>query len=1148
MSVRFILGRSGTGKTSYCIKAIADELALNQSGSGPGEQPLVLLVPEQASYQAERSILADERIEGYHRLNVLSFDRLQFLLLGKNTAKPSLSNIGRQMVIHRILCDNIDKLKIFGSSAVSSGLSQQIAQTIAELHQYAKTPDDIDRLLGELKKDDHTQLTALKFADIGLILKEYINFVSGDFFDPDIQLAAACGAVGRADFIKGAKIWVDGFAGFTESELVMLAELLKTCDQADIALCLDPAGIDLANPNKKNLDPASLFYPTELTYCGLVEIIRKNNLTIAEPILLKKAVRFSGSAELAHVEKHIFTGNAPQLSSTGNIGLYSAANERAEARLAARGILDLIKNCGYRYRDIAVIASNIGMYQDYLTAYFTEYGIPFFIDRRKPLSRHPLARLITAALQIASGSFTNSNIFTYLKTGLVPVERFEIDELENYCVAFGISPGDWQSDQPWRFAGGDEDFDQERINLIRQKVVGPLFELRQMFSVSETITAEQFTRVVFDFLENLKVRETLGGWIEKARMENVSAAVEEHQQFYNKLVDIFDELADVFAGRPGRTEDFCMIINSAFSQLTMAFIPPGLDQVLIGSIERSRHPDLKAVFLIGATEKQFPAPVVPDSIFSDDDRRAAESADFALAPPTEGILRSSQYLAYIAFTRPSQRLYITYPSVDDKGSAVSASHLINELKSLFSNLSETSIVDQRIDIDTIQTETELTDLLCERLGRDNLPVCDNTELSGLLEDICRDNNLSRLGKAVLSAINYENPAKLDDSVIKECFVKNLVCSATRLSSFAACPYQHFAKYVLELKERKEFKFEPLDLGNFYHRILDALLSRLKSDGQNFDSIEDSKLLQLLKEQIDALVGSDSFLSNFASRREYNKFVIDSAGETLENFVLAIAQMVRAGTFKPSFSEVSFGLQRHRRAGDEHYETAGNYEIDLSSGHRMSLVGRIDRLDIAQSDSRRIAVVFDYKRSSRSFDWTKFYYGLDMQLSIYMLAVRNTSALGIQDAVGAFYLPVETLSPKVSLAAPTGSETKFPYKAKGLFNGDYFRMLDSSDSNRYYNYYVTQKDGQYGRDNISGALRPADFEKVMTYAKSKIKKLAEGILSGAIEVNPYRIAKQAACDFCKFKPVCRFDWQINSYNFLEQLKKAQVLERAEGIDG
>ncbi|GAI29599.1 unnamed protein product, partial [marine sediment metagenome] len=269
------------------------------------------------------------------------------------------------------------------------------------------------------------------------------------------------------------------------------------------------------------------------------------------------------------------------------------------------------------------------------------------------------------------------------------------------------------------------------------------------------------------------------------------AAANEHQQFYNKLVDIFDELVEVFAGRIMTAEDYFAIINSAFSQLTLAFIPPTLDQVLVGSIERSRHPDLKAVFLIGATQRQFPVPVSSDSILTDDDRSAAESADFQLAPPVTQMLTERQYLAYIAFTRPSEFLCVTYPSVDDKG-GVPRSQFIDNLESLFENLNEESIAGEKIDIEKVHSETELADLLCAHLGKDAFTQATDPSLASgvlglesLLDDICSDEQLTELGSNVLSAINYDNCARLDGNIVGELFGRQIQTSATRLSTFAA---------------------------------------------------------------------------------------------------------------------------------------------------------------------------------------------------------------------------------------------------------------------------------------------------------------------------------------------------------------------------
>ncbi len=586
MAIQFILGRSGSGKTTYCINAIVEELLTGNN------EPLIFLVPEQATYQAERAILSGKGIEGYNRLNVLSFDRLEFLLLEKNTARESVSRIGRQMIIHRILRENAEKLKIFRSSAGLPGLSRQMAQTIEEIHRYAGSLDSIDELIDELQKAQKNTSTFLKFSDIRLILDEYLKFVENDFYDPDVQLLSVCKSIGKSGLTRNAKLWVDGFAGFTGSELAILAELLKTAKDSKIALCLDPARIDFENPIKDNLNRADLFSPTLQTFAELMEIIKKVKLPLLKPVILEKTRRFA-SPELAHIEKNIFNTESSELKSAENIHIISAPNERLEARFAAREIVKLVRDKGFRYRDIAVIASDIESYHHYIRAYFDEYKIPFFIDKRKPLSDHPVVELICSALKIVTEGFIHHDIFAYLKTDLVPISRLEIDMLENYCIAFGISNSDWLDSEQWQFAGkDDEEFDEQKINLIRTKAISALLELKQKLN-EENVTVEQFTKAIFDFLDSLKVQETINNWIEKAKEKSDFGTIEEHQQFYNKLIDVFDELVEIFSGQTMSPEDYYSIVNSAFSQLTLAFIPPTLDQVLVGSVERSRHPDLK---------------------------------------------------------------------------------------------------------------------------------------------------------------------------------------------------------------------------------------------------------------------------------------------------------------------------------------------------------------------------------------------------------------------------------------------------------------------------------------------------------------------------------------------------------------------------
>jgi ATP-dependent helicase/nuclease subunit B len=872
--------------------------------------------------------------------------------------------------------------------------------------------------------------------------------------------------------------------------------------------------------------------------------VKNCKLKLSKPAILTTPLRFACSPSLAHIERNIFELRSPKISAPDSVKIVSAPNARAEIRFVARRILQLVKQRDYRYREIAVIASDIERYQHYIRGYFGDYNIPFFVDRRKPLNQHPVVELVCSALQVVISGFSHDDLFSYLKTDLLPVPRCDIDTLENYCLEFGISAADWQSEQDWRFARQeDSHFEEERINQIRRSVSEPLLKMRGRLCVrdvaQEAVAADEFAQVVFDFLDSLCVTRKLGDWLKQATEVGDYTVADEHRQFYDKLISVFDELTEIFAGQKMTAADYLAILSSAFSQLTLAFIPPTLDQVLVGSIDRSRHPDLKAVFLIGATQRQFPAPVSLAGILTDEDRQAAGSAGFPLAPTARQKLVERQYLAYIAFTRPSEFLYVTYPLIDDRGSPECRSQFIANLESLFEDLREESITAEQISVENIHNKGELTDVLCTRLGRDasaDSAPSSRDFLRELLEDIARDEQLAEVGSHVVSAVDYDNLARLDKSTIEKLFDRHLDSSATRLSTFAACPYQYFARYILALEERREFKFEPLDVGIFYHRVLDRLLKRLSAEATDFASIDDAQLLKFLREQIAELVQTDSFISKFARHSAHNAFIIHSAGEVLEDCVRAIAQMVRAGSFRPSRSEVAFGDVKGT------VDTLGEYSIGLLHGRVLSLYGKIDRLDTADINGRSVTVIFDYKRRDKSFNWSQFYHGLDMQLPIYMLAVRNAADTQA-DVVGAFYMPVEVAPKQTTLDELSSTAESFGYKAKGLFNGEFAPQLDgnASRNSSFYNFYVTRDGEPYGSYDNRGALKPLDFEKILKFTEKKTVQLAEEIISGKIDVNPYRLGTQSPCSYCRYKPVCRFDWQINDYNFLQSVRKPAVLD-------
>jgi len=887
-------------------------------------------------------------------------------------------------------------------------------------------------------------------------------------------------------------------------------------------------------------EEVSIFSPTERTYRELAEVIKKIGLEKREPKILSEAMRFSGNSELGHIEKNLFTfGSAERIKGAGGVRIVSAVNFRAEVEYAARQIRKLVRKEGYRYRDIAVISPELEVYEHYIRGYFEDMGVPYFIDKKKSLNQYPVVEMISSALEIILKGFCHGDIFSYLKTGFAGVENEEIDVLENYCVAFGIRVRDWESEGVWSFDDEKKSkFDEEKVNSIRGKVRGPLVKLREELFEEERIEAGEFFRILYGFLEERGVFEAIEGLVKEAEERGDANRVNEHRQFCERLVELFDELGEVLGGEEMGVEELAEILRGAFSQMSLAFIPATLDQVLVGSIERSRHPDLKAVFLVGCTQKQFPVPVGNKGLLSDEERGFAEEGEIRLGVTERESLMEREYLVYIAFTRASEFLCVSYPASDSRGRELVRSQFIAELEDLFLDVEEEKVSGGDIDIEDIGSENELSEYLCRKLGKEG-EAAEDKELREFAEGLCGDDELSEVGERVKGAIEYNNSARLDEEIVKESFGERIYSSATRLGIFAGCGYRHFAKYILGLEERAEFKLRPLDVGNFYHEVLDRLIKRMRGEKKGFDGVTDEQLIEILGEVTGEYVSSDSFIRNFSNHSRHSSFMIQAACERLEDFVLRMREMVLAGDFRPISSETWFGKEE---------EGLDGVKFGLRGGRELILRGKIDRIDVGEVDGDKVCVVFDYKRKDRSFSWSKFYHGLDMQLVLYLLAVSKSEKFG--EVMGAFYIPVESKIESGTLEELKSGDIKNGIKGKGVFNGRIFEGLERgvSKDSRFYSFYVGKEGGPYGNYYKRGVLSEGDFEKVLEFAKEKIVELGEGMVSGDIRVRPYKLGKKSPCSYCEYKPVCRFDWLINEYNYLEGYGKKKVLEELGGGDG
>lgn len=1127
MAIQFILGRSGTGKTDHCVKAMVRALRVDAS------ERLIFLVPEQATFQMERAVLAQSEAGGFDRLSILSFERLLYQLLGGGGARKRLSPIGRQMALHRILQEQAEHLSVYKSSLGNPGFMAQVMRIIDQLQGCASGPEDLARCIEQFQAQQTGALTAAKLQDIQVLLKAYMKFIEGRFLDPGIEFNRVRASVQGSPLLQQARLWVDGFSGFTRAEFLMLKAMLECASQAHIALCLDPAHLDVGLSSAEP-DPLDLFAPTRATYSELREVAGDLRLPEDPPVCLTETHRFSRSPALAHVERSLFDPAAKSVHAGPRVHCEAASDERHEVRAMARQIRQMVAEQGIRYRDIAVIAADLGRYEHYIQAYFADYGLPFFMDKQRALVHHPCALLICSALRMVQRGFDSSELLGYLRTGLTPIDGQAIDNLENYCLAFGLRASDWSQSADWSFdSATDPVFDEAAVNRTRRAVLKPLLALRRRFldrGRPKPVTGKVLVQTIRTLLGQLQVAQSLEALVRAADQAGEPERADMHRQFWDWLDAWLDECQDTLGDYRAPLDFFVGLLQAAFAQMTLSLIPPCLDQILVGSIERSRHPNLRVVFLLGATQKQFPVPLPAPGLLTEADREQAALAGLSLDAGLTQTLSQRRYLAYIAFTRPAERLIVTYPQVDEKGNAVVRSQFVDELERLFNDMSESGPNSSGQTPEAILCQAELTDLLCARSHDEKM-----------LRALDVVDPWDRFQHAVHARDEQRAAHSLEADLLQALYGSVFSTSASQLSSFAACPYQYFARYTLGLKPRREFILEPLDLGNFYHQVLEHFVQTMMREHPAWASPEPPELLALLDVAIEQVMEADPRFRGFARHSATNAFVIQGASDVLREAVPEMAAMIRTGDFRPAFTEAAFGMGKCE---------LGELELDLPEQGSVRLQGVVDRIDLSGTGDH--ALVFDYKRRKKTLDWTQLFYGLDLQLGIYMLALRNAQAKGLLHAqvAGAFFLPVEVPQEKAALDASPETLVRFKRKGRGLFDADIAALLDPIEQgeSQFYNFYRKKDGSALGMYKTRGSLEHQRFELLLRFVQDKIQALSQAIVAGQVVVRPYRQGSYTPCTHCPYRPLCRFDAQVHEPRLLQAQDKTTVLETLEETYG
>lgn len=1132
MSLQFILGSSGAGKSHYLFGHIIEE-----SIQHPQRNYLVI-VPEQFTMQTQKELVVRHPAKGIMNIDVLSFERLAYRVfeeVGCST-RNMLEEIGKSFVLQKIALDKQKELPFLGKNLGKPGYIYEMKSLISELAQYDIDADKLDRMIEQA--GNRPQLAG-KLRDIRVIYEAFCAYLEGRYITAEEVPDVLCSLASRSALLKNSVLVFDGFTGFTPIQNKLLRELLKMGSRLLMTVTIDPR----ENPYEYRGEQ-DLFAMSKKMIYTLSQMAAKERAEILPEVRIPNGAnsRFGQAPALRFLEQNLFRYHKKSYDGEQEeIRILAAKNPLREVQTAAAGIRRLVREEGYRYRDIVIITGDLNLYGNCVRQVFSATDIPYFIDEKRFVLNNPYVEFLRGAMAIEAEHYSYNSVFRYLRSGLSDVSREETDRLENYVLALGIR-GHRKWNEKWvRHYRGLRSEETEEINEIREKVMGELGDFHQAIrgKGNPKPTVRQLTKAIYDLGVARQVQRKLKDMENRFAEEGRPDLVREYAQIYGKIMSFLDKMVDVLGEETLSFSDYQTILEAGFAETKIGIIPPSTDQVLVGDMERTRLKDVKILFFLGVNEGQIPKSVSQGGILSETDRAFLEENKFELKPSARESMYIQRFYLYLNLTKPSERLYLSFARSDSKGEVIGQAYLIGSIRKLFPGL---AIQEEPKDLLELAEMPETgMEYLIEGLRQNALLEPSSAWMELYSWYAAHPEYAGRL-QALVEATHKMCPGdSIGRAVAKALYGSVLENSATRLEKFAACAFAHFLQYGLLLRERQQYEFTGMDLGNIVHESLEKFSEKVTGYGYDWHTLTGDIREKLIAESIDEVIHDYGNTILHSSAR--NEYMIARVHRIMNRTVWAIQEQLGRSDFTPSYFEVSFRTE----------ENLKSVNIDLSETEKMKLQGRIDRLDTCEDEKHIYVKVIDYKSGSTSFDLVSVYYGLQLQLVLYMnsaLELVDKGGKEVQPA-GIFYYnvkdPVEDWKEGESQEELKERILK-DMKVNGLVQGskEVLEHLDKSlaEGNQESSVIPVKYNKNGTLSATSSVASLEQFWTLSQYVQGQIADIGRRILDGDVAVNPYEQKGKTGCGYCPYRGICGFDGRIPGYRYrrLDRIKKEDVWEK------
>ena len=1131
MGIRFVFGRAGSGKSYYCLNQIKKKLGNDKNNK------LIMLVPDQYTFQTEKKLLEYVGEKALLRAEVLSFKRMATRVFDKcgGRAINVIEDSGKNMLIYKLLKDKGEELQYFNRISKQQGFVGIVSKSITEFKKYNISEEILKEKELQIENKDLKE----KVSDLASIYETFNESLHKGYIDSEDILSILAKKLKECDLYNDAEIWVDEFTTFTPQQLEVLKALAKQCKNVNITLCSD-GEIQFTEGE------TDIFDVIKNTENRILKMMQENNISYKEPVNLNKKnlYRFKESKELGHIEKYFF--NYPfkiYKDECKDIRLYKANNNYSEIEWVAQDILKLGRDKGYRYKDIAVVCREIDSYDKITSVIFNEYNIPYFLDKKREILSNPLVVLIISALEILVTNWSYESVFKYVKSGLITLETSFIDKLENYILANGIKGYKWTRDL---LISQDKELTQEEIEIFEymEEIRRPIINLYN--KIKGDVTVRKYCTALYEFLLEISAFETMDKWLDDFNNKGMQDKIKEYTQVPSIVMDMLDQAVEVLGDEVVDLKTFSKILKSGFEEKEIGVIPIALDQVNIGDIARIKGRDVKALYIVGANDGVLPSANKDEGILSDEDRIELKSMGIELASDTRSRIFEEQFMVYTALTIPSNYLMITYPMADFEGKSLRPSIIIPRLKKILPRLKEESEIfnsslfnDKYHNITApVPTFNELIEALRREYEKEEI----ETYWVETFKWFEENEEFKDRTKIIFNGLRYTNLVeKIPREKIKRLYSNDngrLMFSVSRIEKYAQCPFSYYVQYGLKAKDRKVYEFTAPDLGSFMHDILDQFTNKIRKENILWGDLTKDKCSEIVNELVNSKLKNETN-SILNSNKKYQYFS-ERFKKTITKSVTVISEQMRKGEFDIFKSEFDFG----------DFKDSDPIKLELHSKEIVYLKGRVDRIDKVDLNGETYIRIVDYKSGSKSFDLNELYYGLQIQLLVYLDAILKNSEQILKTQCmpgGILYFKIDNPIIK-SKKALTEEEIQVEVLKKLKMDGLLLKnveLVKSMDRDmETYSLIIPaafKKDGDF--TSTSSVVTESQFELLRKYVNDKMIEICEEMLSGEIKIEPCKSSKVMYCDYCDYSSICQFDTSIkdNKYKIILKKKKDDLWE-------